>query len=58
MKFACQYERYMYKKLPFGAVLTGDMFQRKIDEVFKDLPILFSIADDILVGKNHDDTVW
>ena len=39
------------------------MFQRKIDEIFEDLPNVFGIADDILVvgyetdGKDHDDTV-
>ena len=40
-----------------------DMFQRKIDEIFKDLLNVFGIADDILVvgydadGKDHDDTL-
>ena len=49
--------------LPFGAALAGDMFQRKIDEIFKDLPNVFSIADNILVAgyktdcKDHDETV-
>ena len=39
------------------------MFQREIDEIFKDLPKVFGIADDILVaeydvdGKDHDDTL-
>ena len=39
------------------------MFQWKIDEIFKDLPNVFGIADDILVvgydsdGKDHDDTL-
>ena len=50
------------KKLPFGAVLAGNMFQRKIDEIFQDIPNVFRIADDKLVavyeadGKDHDDT--
>ena len=31
------------------------MFQRKIDEIFKDLPIVFGITDDIsLVGYDRD----
>ena len=38
------------------------MFQRKIDEIFKDLPNVFDIADDILVlGYDTDDMmrkVW
>ena len=39
------------------------MCQRKIGEIFKDLPSVFGIADDILVvgydvdGKDHDDTL-
>ena len=36
------------------------MFERKIDEIFKDMPNVFGIVDDILVagyeadGRNHD----
>ena len=62
--FACQFGRYRYKRLPFGAAPAGDMFQHKIDEIFKDLPNVFGIADDILVvrydsdGKDHDKTLW
>ena len=54
---------YRYKWLPFGAALTGDMFQWKIDEIFKDLSNEFGTADDVLVvgyeadGKDHDETV-
>ena len=39
------------------------MFQRKIDEIFKDMPNVFGIADDILVaeyeadGRDHDKTI-
>ena len=33
----------------------GNMFQRKIDEIFNDIPNVFGIADDILViGYNKD----
>ena len=31
---ACQFGRYRFKRLPFGAVPTGNNFQRKIDETF------------------------
>ena len=37
-KFACQFGKYRYKRLPFGRAPAGHMFQRKIDEIFKDLP--------------------
>ena len=47
--FACQFGKYRYKRQPFGAAPTGDMFQEKIDEIFKKLPNVFGIADDILV---------
>ena len=61
--FMSQCGRYRYKRLPFGAASTGDMFQHKIDEIFKDLPNVFGITDDILVvgydgdGKDHDKTL-
>ena len=59
----CQLGRYRYERLLFGAAPAGDMLQRKIYEIFKDLPNVFGIADDILVvgydigGKDHDDTL-
>ena len=39
--FACQFGRYRYKRLPFGAVSADDMYQCKIDEIFRDLPNVF-----------------
>ena len=62
--FACPFGRYHYKCLPFGAALAGDMFQRKIDEIFNDIPNVFGITDDILVigydidGADHDKAVY
>ena len=57
--FACLFGRYRYKRLPFGAVPAGDMFQHKTDEIFKDLPNVFGIMDDILVtGKSNSIRVW
>ena len=40
------------------------MFQGKFDEIFKDIPNVFGIADNILAadyeadGKGHDEEVW
>ena len=62
--FTCPFGRYHYKHLPFGAALVGDMFQRKIDEIFNDIPNVFGIADNILVigynkdGADHDKAVY
>ena len=64
MTFACPFGRYRYKRLPFGAVPVGKMFQHKINEIFNDMPNLFGIADEILVigydkdGVDHDKAVY
>ena len=60
--FICQFGRYIYKRLLFGEAPTGNMFQQKIDEIFKYLPNICGIMDDILVagydgdGKDCDET--
>ena len=62
--FSCPFGRYYYKYLPFGAAPVGDMFQRKIDEIFNDIPNVFGIADNILVigydkdGADHNEAVY
>ena len=44
-------------------VLTSDMFQRKMDKLFHELPNVFGIANDILIsgfneqGRDYDETV-
>ena len=43
----CQFGVYRYKRLQFGAAPTGDMFQREIHKIFKDLQNAFCTADDI-----------
>ena len=61
--FTCLFGRYHYKCLPFGAVPAGYIFQRKIDQIFNDMPNVYGIADDILVigydedGADHDEAV-
>ena len=45
----------------FRAAIAGDMFQKKIYELFCDMPNVFGIADDILIkdfdahGRDHDE---
>ena len=46
--FACQFGRYKYKRLPFGAAPTGYV-PKKNTWYIKDLSNAFGIADDILV---------
>ena len=42
-------------RLPLGAALAGDIFQRKMAEIFKELPNVFGMADDILVASYNND---
>ena len=50
-------------QIAFGAAPAGDMFQWKFDKIFKDLPNIFGIADNLLIvgydsdGKDHDETL-
>ena len=44
--------------MPFGATVTGNVFQRKLDQCFGHLKNVIVVADDIMVvGKqnNHKD---
>ena len=47
-------------QLPLKVVSACDISQQKIDEIFKDLPNVFAMADDILIigydadGRDHD----
>ena len=52
--FTCQFGRYRYARLPFDAAAARDMFQHKMDKIFKDLPNIFGIANDILIAVNNE----
>ena len=62
--FSCPFGSYHYKCLLFGAMLVGNMFQRKINKIFNDIPNVFGIAENILVigydkdGADHDEAVY
>ena len=47
--FNTPFGRYRFKRLPFGIILSQDIFQRRLDEVYKDIPNVMGIADDIVV---------
>ena len=61
--FACQFGRYKLTTLPCGVSPAGDMFQRKINKIFKGLLNIFGIADGFLIvgydadGRDHDQTL-
>ena len=58
--FACKFGRYRFTRLPFGMVLSGNILQRKIEEIFRGYSNVFGIADAILLvgydadGRDHD----
>ena len=60
--FSCPFGRYRYIRLPFGVAPHSDMFQRKIDKLLNELPLISGVADDILIagfelGRKYDETV-
>ena len=56
--FNTKFGRYRYTVMPFGTTITGDVFQRKLDQCFGHLQNVIVIADDIMVvdkKPNHKD---
>ena len=48
--------RHRYMILPFSTAPAGDMVHHKTDEIFKELPNIFDIANNIsIAGYNDDD---
>jgi len=53
--FNSPFGRYRFLRLPFGLVCAQDIFQRKVDETFGDLPCVTGVAPDIVVyGYSSD----
>ena len=56
--FNTPFGRYRFKRLPFGIVVSQDIFQRKLDDIYKNIPNVTGIADDIIVfgstEEEHD----
>lgn len=53
--FNSPHGRYRFLRLPFGLICAQDIFQKKVDETFGDLPGVTGIADDIIVYGYEDD---
>ena len=47
--------RYRFLRLPFGFIWAQDIFQKKVDETFGDVPGVTGIPDDIIVYGYKDD---
>ena len=51
--FNTELGRYRYTVMPFGITVTGDVFQRKLDQYFGQIEHVIAIADDIMVVGNQ-----
>ena len=56
------YGRYCYLRVPMGGLLSSDVYQYKVHEIFEDIPQCVGTADDIVIfryGDNdHDQTLY
>ena len=48
--FNTPFGRYRFKRLPFGVSVSQDIFQRRLHEVYKDIPYVTGIVDDIIIA--------
>ncbi len=59
--FSTPFGRFKFNRLPFGIVVSQDVFQRKMDKIFGDLSGTTGIADDTFVygadEKSHDENI-
>ena len=56
LTFQTCFGRYRYLRLPFGLNVSAEIFQKKVHEIFGDMPGVVCIHDDIVVhGKNKEE---
>ena len=58
--FSTPYRRYRFLRLPFVCNVSSEIFQRKLNEAFGDLPGVLSVADDIMLygtGDNESEAI-
>jgi len=47
--------RYSYTRLPFGISSTPEVFQKRANEIFGNIPNVFVIFDDLLIVAESDE---
>ena len=52
--FITPFGRFRPKRLPFGVTASQHIFQRKLDEILRDIPNVAGIADNILIFGSTD----
>ena len=59
--FNSPFGRYCYNRMPFGLVMSQDVFQYRMDQILEGCKGVISIADDIVVygdsERSHDDNL-
>ena len=46
--------RFQWTRLPMGSIVAQDVFQRKLDAIFLDVPGVTGIADDMIIYGKDD----
>ena len=46
--------RFQWTRLPMGSIVAQDVFQRKLDRIFLDVPGVTGIADDMVIYGRTD----
>ena len=46
--------RFQWTRLPMGSIVAQDVFQRKLDAIFLDIPGVTGIADDMIIYGKDD----
>ena len=46
--------RFQWSRLPMGSIVGQDVFQRKLDAIFLDIPGVTGIADDMIIYGKDD----
>ena len=52
MTFNSPFGRYCYKRMPFGLVMSQDVYQSRMDRIVEQCPGVIGIADDMVVEEN------
>ena len=51
---ALDISRFQWTRLPMGSIVAQDVFQRKLDAIFLDIPGVTGIADDMIIYGRSD----
>ena len=53
-KVALDIGRFQWTRIPMGSIIASDVFQRKLDSIFLDIPEVTGIADDMIICGRDD----